>query len=133
MLRRVLTTGLLVLLAAAATAADIIQDTKENRVLQAQRVVTGTPIEETLEGIVQEAIKIKGPEVAGVRARPRRVCVSCCNDGGAATTTTPTTLLNPWMPTNAYPNSYPCHPHNDNDDVNDRKSARPSPAPTPPS
>ena len=74
MLRRVLTTGLLVLLAAAATAADIIQDTKENRVLQAQRVVTGTPIEETLEGIVQEAIKIKGPEVAGC-VRVRVVCV----------------------------------------------------------
>lgn len=53
---------------AAAAAADAIEssipDTKENRMAQAKRVLMGQPIEETLEGIVQEAVKVKGPQAA---------------------------------------------------------------------
>lgn len=68
---RFFTFGLLALLAAATTAAAFdeaaIPDTKENRMEQAARVLMGTPIEETLEGIVQEAIRVKGQDVADVR------------------------------------------------------------------
>ena len=82
MMRRFLTTSVLFLLATAAAAttssqaeadtmAASILDTKENRVAQAKRVLLGQPIEETLEGIVQEAVKVKGVEYSEVRSSSR--------------------------------------------------------------
>lgn len=78
-MRRFLSTTVLLLLATAAattttsqaeadTIAASIPDTKENRIAQAKRVLLGQPIEETLEGIVQEAVKVKGVEYSEVRS-----------------------------------------------------------------
>ncbi len=44
-----------------------MEDTAENRRFQATRVLKGTPIEETLEALADEAAKIKGEEHAAVR------------------------------------------------------------------
>ena len=88
-MRRFLSTGVLLLLAAASASASAstsqqaqadamasaIPDTKENRVAQAKRVLLGQPIEETLEGIVQEAIKVKGVEYSEVGRCRCYVCI----------------------------------------------------------
>lgn len=68
MMRHLIITLLALLAVVAVTAFDeaAFSDTKENRMDQAKRVLLGTPIEETLEGIVQEAIRVKGQEKANV-------------------------------------------------------------------
>eukprot|EP00624_Nannochloropsis_granulata_P006698 evm.model.NODE_50841_length_62998_cov_26.109304.5 len=43
-----------------------MEDTKENRQYHAARVLQGTPLIETLEGLVQEAARVKGPDAADV-------------------------------------------------------------------
>jgi len=43
-----------------------MEDTKENRQYHAARVMQGTPLIETLEGLVQEAARVKGPDAADV-------------------------------------------------------------------
>lgn len=70
MMRRLFSlAGLLALLVATAMAFDESQypDSKENRIEQAKRVLEGTPIEETLAGIIDEAARVKGEETANVR------------------------------------------------------------------
>jgi len=49
-----------------------MEDTKENRHYHATRVLQGTPLIETLEGLVQEAARVKGPEAAEVRQMRER-------------------------------------------------------------
>ena len=49
-----------------------MEDTKENRHYHATRVLQGTPLIETLEGLVQEAARVKGPEAAEVRQMRKR-------------------------------------------------------------
>lgn len=82
MICRFITLALLALVTVLATAAafdeSAFPDTKENRMAQAKRVLMGTPIEETLEGIVQEAIRVKGQEKANVCTVPAPRCLSAC-------------------------------------------------------
>lgn len=47
----------------------LMDDTKENRQYHAARVMKGTPLIEILEGLVQEAARLKGSEAAEVRIR----------------------------------------------------------------
>ena len=61
--------------AQADAMASAIPDTKENRMAQAKRVLLGQPIEETLEGIMQEAIKVKGVEYSEVGRCRCYVCI----------------------------------------------------------
>lgn len=49
-----------------------MEDTKDNRLYHAARVLQGTPLIETLEGLVQEAARVKGPDAAEVSVSERR-------------------------------------------------------------